>query len=160
MKRLLVALFVSLFFCMSCGDDDCPTCPGPPGASGSPPKIDTLSCDPGSALINDGNGSITLNCTVSFLDPDRDLAEMYFRSKDCGQGEWGEKYPVKSDPDLGSVSDQAEGQLEGVIEFGITVDTYCAVGDYPYEISARDREENDSNTLTLYFTLTDGEVDV
>ncbi len=157
MKKLLVVLVCSLLCCMSCGSDDCPTCPRPPGASGSPPVISVLNCRPESAARNEGGGSIRLNCTVSFIDPDRDLDEMFFSSQECGEGPWGE-YPVLSDPALGDVSSQAEGQREGEIVFGIFVDTDCEdEGPYLYEISALDSEDNESKPLKLFFVLTEPE---
>ena len=72
MKKLLVVLVGSLLCCMSCGSDDCPTCPRPPGASGSPPQLANLACVPDSAPA-EGTGSITIDCSMTFSDQDGDL---------------------------------------------------------------------------------------
>ena len=146
MKRLLVALFVSLFFCMSCGDDDCPTCPGPPGASGSPPVISSLECIPSSAEVGEEGGGIRTNCSLFFRDPDGDLKTIVFSYLDgCGD----DPGPLEI-----NVEDQAGVRVEGPIQLeNLQIKTNCVADTYTYEFVAEDSEESESNELFLYFVL-------
>lgn len=155
MKKLLVVLVVSLFCCMSCGGDDCPTCPGSPRPSGSPPVISDLQCNPSSADIGQSGGVLTIGCSVDFIDPDEDfetiLEKVLFSAQDCG------KDPL-SDISI-DVRSQAAGQQQGTINFGARVQTDCVEGIYRYEISALDSENSEPNTpLGFSFELVEPDV--
>jgi hypothetical protein len=146
MKRLVVFPVVVLFLCMACGGDDCPTCPRPPGASGSPPVISILQCNPSSAGIGEGGGAITMDCSLFFTDQDGDMDTVVFRYLDgCGA----DPGPFSVD-----VSGQAGVQHQGTVQIqDLIIQTSCAAGTYTYEFTALDVEQNESNALTLSFVL-------
>ena len=146
MKRLLVIFVVSLFCSMSCGSDDCPTCPRPPGASGTPPVISSLQCEPSSAEVGEGGGGITTTCSLFFRDPDGDLETVVFSYLDgCGVD------PGPLDID---VRDQAGVDEEGTIELAnLQVKTNCVADTYTYQFVAVDSEDSESNELVLQFVL-------
>ena len=145
MKKLLVVLVGSLFCCMSCGSDDCQVCPRPPGASGSPPQIANLDCDPDSAPA-EGPGSVTMDCSLFFRDQDGDLETIVFSYiQGCGQ----DPEPLEYD-----VSGQAGVQQEGTVLLeDLIVQTTCLAGIYTYGFTAVDSEENESPLETLAFEL-------
>jgi hypothetical protein len=148
MKKLLVVLVGSLLCCVSCGSDDCPTCPRPPGASGSPPQLANLACVPDSAPA-EGTGSITIDCSMTFSDQDGDLETIVFSYvQGCGQNPG----PVYFD-----VRGQAGLQQGGTILLeGLNapiVQTTCSAGIYTYRFTAVDSEGSESPTETLKFEL-------
>ena len=143
MKKLLVVLVGSLLCCMSCGGDDGIIPGGPPGSS---PQIADLGCDPSSATVGDGSGATKVDCTVSFEDADMDLETILVRyRRACGGGAW-QEVPK-------NVISQTAGRTQGEIDFDFIAETECPVGNYPYEISARDSTNMVSNVLTLQFVL-------
>jgi hypothetical protein len=128
---------------MSCGGDDEPV---PEGPSGSPPQIADLDCSPSSATVGEGSGAITVECTVNFEDADMDLEIILVRfRRNCGGGSW-QEVPK-------NVVDQTAGTTQGEIDFDFIAETDCPVGNYPYEIRARDATNRVSNLLTLQFIL-------
>ena len=146
MKKFLVVLVGSLLCCMSCGDDDCQECPRPPGASGSPPVISSLQCDPGSAEVGEEGGGITMDCSLFFRDPDGDLETVVFSYLDgCGVD------PGPLDIDVRS---QAGVLEEGTIQLeNLLIQTNCAADTYTYDFVAVDSEDSESNELVLQFLL-------
>ncbi len=146
MKKLLVVFVVSLLCCMSCGSDDCETCPRPPKPSGSPPVISNLQCNPSSAEVGQGGGAITVDCSLFFRDPDGDLELVLFSYLEgCGE-----------DPGTLAIDVRAQAgvQEEGTIQLAnLQIKTNCIADTYTYEFMAVDSEDTESNELILHFVL-------
>lgn len=148
MKRFLVFLVASLLCCMSCGDDDCPTCPRPPGASGSPPQLANLECVPYSAPA-EGTGSITINCSMTFFDQDGDLETIVFTYlQGCGTDPGPRSIDVRSQAGLQQAGTIVLQDLNAPI-----VQTTCSAGFYTYGFTAVDSEGSESPVETLIFEL-------
>jgi hypothetical protein len=92
----------------------------------------------------DGQGSAPLAGRVSFEDPDRDLAVLHVRWRDCGRG------PVK---ELDLVQKDPENPASGSIPFVTVISTNCPVGEYTVEVSASDGQGNTSNTLVAPYRI-------
>ena len=151
MKNLLAVLACSLLCCMSCGGDDCETCPRTPGASGSPPQLANLACDPDSAPA-EGTGSITIDCSMTFSDQDGDLEAIVFSYvKGCGRNPGPVYFDVRGQTGL-----QQGGTilLEGLN--APIVQTTCSEGVYTYRFEAVDSEGSESPAETLEFELLPG----
>ncbi len=145
MKKLLVVLALSLVCCMGCGSEDAVDPGRPPGSA---PQIADLEWNPSSAIVGDGSGAVTVDCTVSFQDADMDLETILVRfRRDCGGGSW-QEVPK-------NVISQTAGRTQGEIDFDFIAETNCPVNNYPYDISARDSTNRVSNILTLQFIILD-----
>ena len=146
MKKMLLVFVALLLSCVSCGGDDCPTCPRPPSPSGSPPVISDLECTPTSAEMGQGGGAISMSCTLFFRDPDGDLESIVFSYVDgCGQD------PGPLDIDVrGQAGVQEQGDINLV---NLQVKTNCAADTYTYEFVAVDSEGSESDPLIQPFLL-------
>ena len=119
------------------------SCGGSSDSSGSIPNIDNLSYSPQKAFLNDNGGSITVNGTITFNDPDGDVSSYVLTVYDSNLN----AVSKLSDPIPGVV-----GMKNGTLLLSLLVNTTVA-DIYSVEVYLIDSKNNSSNTLTGEFPI-------
>jgi hypothetical protein len=128
--------FVTLFFAISltaCGGGG-----GGDSTSNTPPSINNLSFSPEGAYLNDGGGSITINGTIDFFDPDGDITSYVLTIRDSSNN----IIATLSDPIPG-----ISGITSGTLLLSTLVNT-TIVEVYSFSVYLDDSSGNVSNTLS------------
>ena len=112
--------------------------------SGSAPGISNLTYSPQSAFLNDGNGSLILNGSITFNEPDGDISSYVLTVYDSSFN----VISNLSDP-IPGIAGITSGNLQISLQVNTTV-----VDDYSFEIYLTDLDDNVSNTLSGIFPIT------
>lgn len=137
MSRLIANLIIILSFLnlIACGG-------GGGGSSGTPPSIQNLNYTPTGAFLNDGNGTITIDGSIDFNDPDGNVSSYYLTIYDSNNN------VVESL----SGAIPATGIKNGSLLISLLVGT-TIVDNYRFEVYLKDAQNYSSNTLTGIFSV-------
>jgi hypothetical protein len=132
---------------------------GGAGGSGTAPTISNLQYDPHGSMVNDNDGSVDVEGSVDFTDPDGDIASYVLTTYDSSHNV------------VTTLSDsipQLSGITAGNLMFTLAIDT-TVVGDFSFEGYLIDVMGNQSNVvsgtfpiitpITITSTLTDTGID-
>jgi hypothetical protein len=136
MRRFLLAGIVSSLL-VACGGG------GGSDGGGTAPTISNLNYSPMTAFINDGGGTVTVQGTINFADPDGDIASYVLTIYDSN----GSVVQTLSDPIPG-----IGGITEGIGHIFVSANT-TVVDDYNVTVYLIDSNDHPSNTLSGTFSV-------
>ncbi|MEJ2397667.1 MAG: DUF1566 domain-containing protein [Gammaproteobacteria bacterium] len=134
-KRLIFVILPCLAILAGCGG-------GGETSSSNAPSIQNLNYSPSGAFLNDGDGSITINGSIDFTDPDGNVSSYYLTIYDSN------KNVVTSL----SGAIPATGITSGTLLISLLVGT-SKVENYSFAVYIKDTQDNSSNTLTGLFPV-------
>jgi hypothetical protein len=144
---ILVMGLVMIFGCGGGNDSWLPKAPPDevPPTQGTVPFISKLEYQPTSAARGEGGGAVAVRGTFDFFDQDGDLNTTGKCAVPCGGGEETcEHEPVFVSP----------GVQGGTLNFSLQMSTTCAPGNYVTTLMVRDAQDQESNKLTVLFSIT------
>jgi len=112
-------------------------------SSGSAPTIQNLQYSPTGAFLNDGSGTITINGSIDFTDPDGNVSSYYLTVYDSSMN-------IVSTL---SGAIPATGITNGTLLLSLLVGT-SVVENYSFAVYIKDAQNYSSNTLTGVFPVT------
>lgn len=133
-KRLSYIILLCLAMLAGCG--------GGETSSSNVPSIQNLKYSPTAAFLNDGSGTITINGSIDFTDPDGNVNSYYLTFYDSNNN-------VVSTL---SGAIPATGITSGTLFISLLVGT-SQVENYSFTVYIKDAQNNSSNTLTGLFPV-------
>jgi hypothetical protein len=134
---LLIISLLSLINLNGCGGG------GGGTSSGSAPSIQNMNYTPTGAFLNDGNGTITINGSIDFTDPDGNVSSYYLTVYDSN----------KNIVSALSGAIPASGITSGTLLISLLVGT-TVVDNYSFAVYIKDAQNYSSNILTGTFPVT------